>query len=320
MKRTIVRVSVFFFLLLMSYQMMNRPYSQHYIDAMKKDAVTVAAQKDELYQELLQKAPEYEVKAQNAKIDHIWKAMPGYNGLKVNIEKSYKKMKRAGAFDEKLLVYDQVKPDVHLESLKPEPIYRGHPDKSMVSFIINVAWGNEYLEEMLPVLQKHRVKATFFLEGRWVKQHPDLAKAIQNGGHEIGNHSYNHPDMSKLTRERISEQLRMTNEQIDKTLGVKPKWFAPPSGSFRKEVVDQAHKMGMGTIMWTVDTIDWQKPQPAVLQQRVLSKVHNGAMILMHPTDPTAKSLAVLIQNLHEKGYQIGTVSQLMNEKRLVEE
>ncbi|MDA4896539.1 hypothetical protein PFZ55_57825, partial [Streptomyces sp. MS2A] len=74
--------------------------------------------------------------------------MPGYNGLKVNIEKSYKKMKQAGEFDEKLLVYDQVKPDVHLESLKPEPIYRGHPDKPMVSFIINVAWGNEYLEEM----------------------------------------------------------------------------------------------------------------------------------------------------------------------------
>lgn len=128
----------------------------------EKDAVTVAAQKDDLYQELLQKAPEYEVKAQNAKIDHIWKAMPGYNGLKVNIEKSYKKMKQAGEFDEKLLVYDQVKPDVHLESLKPEPIYRGHPDKPMVSFIINVAWGNEYLEEMLPVLQQHRIKATFF--------------------------------------------------------------------------------------------------------------------------------------------------------------
>ncbi|MFT0800795.1 polysaccharide deacetylase family protein [Bacillus swezeyi] len=320
MKRTIVRFAAFIFLMVMSYQMMKHPYSPNYIDAMRKDAVTVAAQKDDLYQELLQKAPEYEVKAQNAKIDKIWKAMPGYNGVKVNIEKSYKKMKRAGGFHEKLLVYDQVRPEVHLSSLKPEPIYRGHPDKPMVSFLINVAWGNEYLEKMLPVLKKHHVKATFFLEGNWVKNHPDLAKSVLSGGHEIGNHSYNHPDMSKLTRERISEQLRMTNEQIKETLGIKPKWFAPPSGSFRKEVVDQAHSMGMGTVMWTVDTIDWQKPQPAVLQQRVLSKVHNGAMILMHPTDPTAKSLDVLIQNLHEKGYQIGTVSQLLNEERLVEE
>ncbi|WFA07415.1 MULTISPECIES: polysaccharide deacetylase family protein [Bacillus] len=298
--------------------MMNHPYSLDYIDAMKKDAVTVAAQKDELYQELVQKAPEYEAKPQNAKIDKIWKAMPGYNGIKVNIEKSYKKIKEAGEFNEKLLVYDQVRPKVHLESLKPEPIYRGHPDKPMVSFLINVAWGNEHLEKMLPILNKHHVKATFFLEGKWVKNHPDLAKSIVKGGHEIGNHSYNHPDMSRLTRERISEQLRMTNEQIKETLGVKPKWFAPPSGSFRKEVVDQAHQMGMGTVMWTVDTIDWQKPQPAVLQQRVLSKVHNGAMILMHPTDPTAKSLDALIQNLHEKGYHIGTVSQLLNEKRLL--
>ncbi|MEK5502085.1 polysaccharide deacetylase family protein [Bacillus sp. FSL M8-0168] len=318
MKRKFVPFAVFFFLLLVSYQVMNHPYSLDYIDAMTKDAATVAAQKDELYQELLQKAPEYEVKAQNAKIDRIWKAMPGYNGLKVNIEKSYKKMKRSGTFDEKLLVYDQVKPEVRLESLKPEPIYRGHPDKPMVSFLINVAWGNEHLTKMLPVLKENDVKATFFLEGRWVKNHPELAKTIVRDGHEIGNHSYNHPDMSKLTSERISEQLRLTNRQIKETIGVEPKWFAPPSGSFRKEVVDQARKMGMGTVMWTVDTIDWQKPQPAVLQHRVLSKVHNGAMILMHPTDPTAKSLGILIQKLKEKGYHIGTVSQLLNEKRLV--
>lgn len=318
MKRKIVSFAVFFFLLFVSYQVMNDPHPPNYIDAMNKDAVTVAAQKNDLYQQLLQKASQYEVKAQNAKIDKIWKAMPGYNGLKVNIEKSYQNMKRSGSFDEKLLVYDQVKPEIHLESLEPEPIYRGHPDKPMVSFLVNVAWGDEYLTQMLPVLKKNDVKATFFLEGKWVKNHPDLAKAILNDGHEIGNHSYNHPDMSKLTSERISEQLRMTNQQIKETLAVKPKWFAPPSGSFRKEVVEQARRMGMGTVMWTVDTIDWQKPQLTVLQHRVLSKVHNGAMILMHPTEPTAKSLDVLIEKLKEKGYQIGTVSQLLNEKRLV--
>ncbi|WP_172299473.1 polysaccharide deacetylase family protein [Bacillus sp. WMMC1349] len=304
----------------MSYQMIKTPYKLNYIDAIKKDAATVSTQHDSIYQELIEKAPQYEIKAQNAKIDQIWKATPGYNGLKVNLEKSYRKMKKAGLFDEKLLVYDQVKPEVHLQSLKPEPIYHGHPDKPMVSFIINVAWGNEYLTKMLPILKKYQVKATFFIEGKWVEKHPDLAKTIFNDGHEIGNHSYNHPDMSKLTSERISEQLQLTNEIIKKTLQVEPKWFAPPSGSFRKEVVDQAHHLGMGTIMWTVDTIDWQKPQPAVLQHRVLSKVHNGAIILMHPTDATAKSLAILIQKLRGKGFQIGTVSQLLNETRIMKE
>lgn len=96
--------------------------------------------------------------------------------------------------------------------------------------------GNEYLEKMLPILQKHQVKATFFLEGNWVRNNVQLAKKIAKDGHEIGNHSYNHPDMSKLTTGRISEQLDKTNEQIEQTIGVKPKWFAPPSGSFRKRL------------------------------------------------------------------------------------
>ncbi|MCI3987697.1 polysaccharide deacetylase family protein, partial [Bacillus vallismortis] len=81
------------------------------------------------------------------------------------------------------------------------------PDKPMVSFLINVAWGNECLEKKLPILQKHQVKATFFLEGHWVRKNEQLAKKIAEDGHEIGNHSYNHPYMSKLTTERISEQL-----------------------------------------------------------------------------------------------------------------
>lgn len=74
----------------------------------------------------------------------------------------------------------------------------------------------------------------------------------------------------------------------------------------------------MGTVMWTVDTIDWQKPAPSALQTRVLSKIHNGAMILMHPTDPTAESLEALITKIKDKGYALGTVTELMDETRLL--
>lgn len=318
MYKKFVPFAVFLFLFFVSFEMMENPHALDYIGAMKKDTVTVTASKDQLYEELLQKAPEYEVKPQNARIDKVWKSIPGYNGLKVNIEQSYKKMKKHGEFREKDLVYSQVKPSVHLESLQPEPIYKGNPDKPMVAFLINVAWGNEYLEKMLPILQKHQVKATFFLEGNWVRKNEQLAKKIAKDGHEIGNHSYNHPDMSKLTTGRISEQLDKTNEQIEQTIGVKPKWFAPPSGSFRKAVIDIAAEKQMGTVMWTVDTIDWQKPAPSVLQTRVLSKIHNGAMILMHPTDPTAESLEALITKIKDKGYALGTVTELMDETRLL--
>ena len=84
--------------------------------------------------------------------------------------------------------------------MPPSPIYRGHPEKPMVSFIINVAWGNEYLPEILATLKRHQITASFFLEGNWVKSNPDLAKMIVSAGHEVGNHSYTHPDMQKRNR------------------------------------------------------------------------------------------------------------------------
>ncbi len=99
--------------------------------------------------------------------------------------------------------------------------------------------GNEYLEKC-SYSAKAPSQGYVLLEGNWVRNNEQLAKKIAEDGHEIGNHSYNHPDMSKLTTGRISEQLDKTNEQIEQTIGHKAKWFAPPSGSFRKAVVDIA--------------------------------------------------------------------------------
>jgi peptidoglycan/xylan/chitin deacetylase (PgdA/CDA1 family) len=98
---------------------------------------------------------------------------------------------------------------------------------------------------------------------------------------------------------------------------ITPTWFAPPSGSFRDEVVKIAEEMEMGTVMWSVDTIDWQRPEPHVLVERVLSKVHNGALILMHPTSSTSDSLETLILSIKQKGYSFGSVSMLVDEERL---
>ncbi|MFJ5963338.1 polysaccharide deacetylase family protein [Bacillus sp. NPDC093026] len=295
---------------------MKQPAAVTYIESMKEQAEVVSVSKDTLYQEIESKSSNYEVKAQNAKIDKVWKKMPGLNGQTVDIKSSYEQMRKIGKFDEKRLVFKETKPAIHLHELGAEPIYRGHPDKKMNAFLINVAWGDEHLINMLDTLRKHQVKATFFLEGKWVKKSTELAKKIVADGHEIGNHSYNHPDMRTLTRERALEQIIKTNRQIEESLGIKPKWFAPPSGSFKQETIKLAAQEGMETIMWTVDTIDWQKPSPEVLQKRVLGKIHNGAMILMHPTDSTAKSLDALITQMKERGYKLGTVSELLSEKR----
>ena len=296
---------------------LQNPFTLSYVDAIRfTQTEAVSTKEDALYQKISEEAKTFSIPPSDAKVDRVWKAIPGYNGIQVDVRKSYDKMKELGVFDEKKLVFKEVEPRVHLEDLPPSPIFRGNEQKQMVSLLVNVAWGNEYIPELLKTMKRHDVQSTFFLDGSWVHDNPNVAQMIFEESHEIGSHAYTHPDMQKLTRTEIIDQLKRTNDVIDATLGVTPKWFAPPSGSFTDTVVEEAANQNMHTILWSVDTIDWRKPQPQEMVQRVLSKVHPGATILMHPTDSSARGLEQLIIGLKEKGYEIGTVSDLLAETR----
>lgn len=313
MKKMITLGIIFLF----AFFLTNNQLTNDYMTALKGNTLEVMKQEDPLYEKILQEAKKYEIPPTDAKIDPVWKAVPGYNGVQVDIEASYEKMKKTGKYEAQKLELKQVKPKVHLSDLPPAPMYKGNPEKPMVSFIINVAWGNEHLSSMLAILKKHHVKATFFLEGRWVQKNPELAKMIVDAGHEVGNHSYTHPNMQNLTSAQIRQEIKRTNEVIEATTGEKSRWFAPPSGSFKNEVVKIAAEERLGTVMWSVDTIDWQKPAPDVLISRVMSKIHNGAIVLMHPTEATEKSLEQLIVQIKEKNLHIDTISELVKEERM---
>lgn len=303
---------------ILSICIIKNPLTDDYLKSLINIVEEVNQENDPLYHQINQIADKYNFPPQDARIDKVWKAIPGYNGIQVDVKASYNKMKKNKQFDERKLVFVQVPPSIHLEDLPPSPIYRGHPDKPMVSFLINVAWGNEYIPSILATLKEHKVHATFFLEGRWAKENPELVKMIADGGHEIGNHSYSHPNMQTLKSEKIREEIIKTNEIIEATTGQKPKWFGPPSGAYRDETVEIAHSLGLRTIMWTVDTIDWQKPAPDTIIKRVTSKVHPGAMILMHPTESTAQALESIIIEIKAKNLRIGTVSKLLEEERII--
>ncbi|HHY74672.1 MAG TPA: polysaccharide deacetylase family protein [Bacillus bacterium] len=317
MNRVALQLVGFSLILIITIGVTQNPYTTNYVDVLKKSAITVSKQKDPLYLEIEQQKSEFEAVPQDARIDRVWKAIPGLNGLKVNVAESYKRMKKEGRFNPDKLVFDEVAPKVTLNDLPPAPIYRGHPEKPMVTFLINVAWGNEYIPSMLKTLEKHHITATFFLDGSWVKKHPDLAKMIVDAGHEIGNHAYSHPDMKNLSEEKIREEIVKTNEIIKATTGISPKWFAPPSGSYKDAVVKITAEENMKLIMWTVDTVDWKKPNPVEMVNRVVSKVSAGSMILMHPTSSTANGLENLIIKIKEKEYQIANVSTLLSEERV---
>ncbi|CAM3988789.1 polysaccharide deacetylase family protein [Lederbergia lenta] len=273
--------------------------------------------KDELYKEIELFSEQNKEEAIDARVDSVWKAIPGYNGMEVNIQSSYKKMKANGKFDKSKIVFNQISPNIHLKDLPPEPIYRGNPEKPMVSLLINVAWGNEYIPTILQTLKDHRVKATFFFDGSWVKKNPKLAMMIDKEGHEIGNHAYSHPDLQQRSKADTLEEIKKTNDIIEATLGKKTKWFAPPSGSFNQNTIQVAHDLDMKTILWTVDTVDWRKPETSEMVSRVVSKVENGSMVLMHPTKPVAEGLKTMITEIKAKELRIGTVSDLMSEKRV---
>lgn len=299
----------------LSWVLVQNPWTDSYLAGIKREPAKLVSVNDRLYEEIQQASEKYNEKPADAVIDRVWKKTPGYNGIEIDVNKSYKRMKAKGIFNEKLLIFKETSPAVHLKDLPPSPIYRANPKKPSVSFIINVAWGNEYIGSMLDTLKKHHIKATFVLEGRWVKNNPEMAKTIAKEGHELGNHSYTHPDMKNLSMQASVKEIEETNKVIQEVTGVKPALFGPPSGSFNDTTVKAAASLGMETILWTVDTVDWRKPAPEELINRVVTKLHNGALVLMHPTDPTSKSLETLITST-EKNYKIMPVGEALSESR----
>ncbi|WP_339063219.1 polysaccharide deacetylase family protein [Tepidibacillus marianensis] len=145
-----------------------------------------------------------------------------------------------------------------------------------------------------------------------------MAKRIVDEGHEIGNHAFTHPQMSKLTKDRIDEEIRKTEEIIYLTTKRKSTYFTPPSGDYDQRVVDIATKYKLRTVLWTLDTIDWQEPTPDMVMQRIIPKIDNGYLVLMHPTSPTADSLPKLIQEIKRKGLKIGPIQETLSSKRII--
>lgn len=273
---------------------------------------------DEEDQTLMNKIKELaknkEIAPIDARIDPVWKAIPGYNGLEVDVEQTYKNSRDSENIE---WVYREVKPRIMLEDLGAQPIYRGNPKKEIVALMINVAWGNEYIPTMLEVLREENVKATFFLDGSWLSKNADLAKQIVTEGHELGNHAYSHRNMSQLSRKEATDEIAKTERLLKEKLGVTSRFFAPPSGDYDQETVQAAYDLGLNTVLWTLDTVDWKKPSPSTIIQKVSARVEAGSLILMHPTKPTSEALAQVIQNIKNKGLVLGTVEEVLSSNRL---
>jgi len=193
--------------------------------------------------------------------------------------------------------------------------YKGNIDEKTIAFACNVDWGNEYILPMLEIFKNNDIKITFFVTGKWAEKNPDLLKKIYEEGHEIGNHGYNHVDYDKLSYEKNREEILKADSIIKSILNIKPKYFAPPSGAYNDNTIIAAKDLNYDIIMWSIDTIDWREDSDEEkIKTRVLSKIHNSAIVLMHPTEETVKALPEIILNLISNGYKIGKISDIINE------
>ena len=172
-------------------------------------------------------------------------------------------------------------------------------------------------EEILAVLAKYGVTATFFPIGENVARHPHLIRKARDAGHEIGNHTYTHCTVSKVSAETLTEEIRKTEEVLKEQCGVTPRLFRPPGGDISENAVRLVNQMGYRYVLWSwrLDTRDWASVSVQSVVDTVMNNVKDGNVILFHDyvagTSPTAKALDILIPKLQEQGYRFVTVSDL---------
>ena len=195
------------------------------------------------------------------------------------------------------------------------PIYCVETKEPKIALTFDAAWGNEDTQKILEVLKKHDVHVTFFMTGGWVENYPDDVKAILAAGHDLGNHSENHKNMSQLSDAEKKEELMKVHDKVRTLTGYEMFLFRPPYGDYDNAVVNVAKDCGYYTIQWDVDSLDWKDYGVDSVIKTVTEHKHlgNGSIILCHNgAKYTAQALDTLITKLKEKGYTFVPVSELI--------
>ena len=192
------------------------------------------------------------------------------------------------------------------------PIYNVDTNTNNVAVTFNCAMSGD-IDRILEILDEYDIKCTFFLLGSWAETHTDEVKAIYAAGHEIGNHSYSHKDLPSMNYEDIILDIQKCNETINSITGYSPTLFRAPSGSYDNKTISAAEELGMKTIQWDADSVDWKNITADEILSRVTPKVKSGSVIQLHSgTAHSAEALPLLLDYLTQNGLCPVTVSELI--------
>ena len=195
--------------------------------------------------------------------------------------------------------------------------YLGNTEEKKIYLTFDAGYENGFTPDILKALKKHRVRATFFLVGNYIKTEPELVRQMVAQGHTVGNHTYSHPDMSAICDpEAFRKELRELEDAFEEATGKKPdRFYRPPQGKFSTENLEAAYKNGYKTIFWSLAYADWDnndQPDEDAAINKLMERTHNGAVILLHSTSKTnSLILDRLLTRWEEEGYTFGDLNEL---------
>ena len=186
----------------------------------------------------------------------------------------------------------------------------------MLILSFDEGYENGYTDEILDILQKHQVPAAFFVTGDYLKRSADLVRRMTREGHIVGNHTLHHPDMTALSAEEFAAELQGAEElYFDITEQTMPKFYRPPQGVYDEKTLERAREMGYRTVFWSLAYADWDnehQPDPEAAVEKLNSRIHDGAVILLHATSKTnAEILDRLLTGWKEMGYRFAPLTEL---------
>jgi peptidoglycan-N-acetylglucosamine deacetylase len=197
---------------------------------------------------------------------------------------------------------------------KPATYTQVRVDQPYIAMTFDDGPSSANTPRLLEILKQRNIKATFFLIGQNAASNPDIVRQILADGHEVGNHSWTHPQLSKLSDERVTTEINKTQDAIKDASGFTPTLLRPPYGAItarQREWIES--QFGLSIILWSVDPFDWKRPGASVITQRILSQVRPGAIILSHDIHKqTVDAMPATLDGLIAKGYKFVTVTQLI--------
>ena len=192
------------------------------------------------------------------------------------------------------------------------PIYCVNRDDNKISISFDAAWGGDKTLGILDLLDEYNIKTPFFLVDIWTQKYPELVKEIVARGHEIGNHSTSHPQMSKLNETQIAKELNTQADNVLAIAGVRPVLFRPPYGDYNNRVITTARAQGFVPIQWSVDSLDWKNRGAQEIINRA-TKVKSGDIVLFHnDSQYILDALPAVLKYYAENGYSVVPISEIL--------